>query len=306
MQAMDKIKIEVIFMSNMDYIIITPSKNEASNLPHIISSINKQTVLPVLWVIVNDGSTDSTSDILNSANQKYPYIMSITLGPHPRDLGAHYAYVCKKGFDFATEYCYKNNIIYSYISIVDADMILEPTFFEKILLEFLKNNSYGIISGGVHQFANNQLIIENTCDNLPRGGCRVWNKRCFEETDGYQITICPDSVSNVKAMLRGWSLLQLKNAVAIQTRPTSGAEGLLKGFKNNGKFAYCLNKHPLLVFINVVNYIFKKSPLIAVAYLYGYLDSVISKPTKVSDEEVKYYFWNTRINDLFRWYIKKI
>ena len=42
------------------YIIITPAFNEENNIRRTIESILKQTVLPLEWIIVNDGSTDST------------------------------------------------------------------------------------------------------------------------------------------------------------------------------------------------------------------------------------------------------
>ena len=131
------------------------------------------------------------------------------MGPHPRDLGSHYAYVCREGFEFAIAYCSKNRILFEYIALIDADMILEENFFEKILLQFNQNPLYGIISGGVYLKKNGKLLIEDTIQKIPRGGCRVWKKRCFEEAGGYQITICPDSVSNIKAILRGWTILQV-------------------------------------------------------------------------------------------------
>lgn len=281
-------------------IVVTPAKNEEDNLPHLIESIANQSILPLLWVIVDDGSTDSTPNIIEEAMDKYPFIKSVRLGPHPRDLGAHYAYVCKMGFDYAIDFCENTNIIFNYISLVDSDMIIEKQFFEKIILEFKNNSDTGIISGGVYFEKEGEIILDSTSKKLPRGGCRVWNYKCFTETDGYSISVCPDSVSNVKALLRGWKIFQLHNAISIQSRPTSGAEGLWKGFVNNGNYAYSLNKNPILVLMNFLYFILKKPHYIGIAYLYGYLSATLKKIEKISDEEVKNYYWNDRLKEYLK------
>jgi glycosyltransferase involved in cell wall biosynthesis len=278
-------------------IVITPAKDEEDNLPDLIKSVGNQSIPPLLWVIVDDGSVDSTPTLIKEAENKYPFIKSLRLGPHPRDIGAHYAYVCKMGFDFAIDYCEKNEVQLDYISLVDGDMSIEPDFFEKIFFEFDKNSNLGIVSGGVYYKKVDKIILEETSGKLPRGGCRVWNYNCFKETDGYQISICPDSVSNVKAILRGWEIMQLQNAVSVQSRPTSGAEGLWRGFISNGNYAYCLNKNPVLVFMNFIHFIIKKPHYIGIAYLYGYLISTLKRSTKIKDEEVKNYYWNTKIKE---------
>ena len=46
------------------YVLITPACNEEKFIEKTLQSVVKQTVLPVKWVIVNDGSTDATSSIV--------------------------------------------------------------------------------------------------------------------------------------------------------------------------------------------------------------------------------------------------
>jgi glycosyltransferase involved in cell wall biosynthesis len=287
-------------MIQANNIIITPAKDEENNLPHLIKSIINQTVKPLLWVIVDDGSIDTTPMIIKEAENKHSFIKSIRLGAHPRDIGAHYAYVCKSGFDFAINFCEDKKITYNYISLIDADMKLEKQFFEKIYSAFERNSNLGIVSGGVYLEKNGKLVAENTRLDLPRGGCRIWKYKCFKETGGYQISVCPDSVSNVKSIIRNWKLLQLKNAIAIQARPTSGGDNLWAGFVNNGTYAYCLNKNPILVLMNFAHFLLKKPYYIGVAYLYGYLLALLKKIPKIADEEVKEYYWNRRLKEYLK------
>ena len=93
------------------YILVTPAKNEGKNLPNLIHSVENLTIKPILWVIVDDGSTDDTPEIIKEAKKKHEWIQSIRLEEHPRGITFHYPYVCKKGFDFATEYCKKKSIV---------------------------------------------------------------------------------------------------------------------------------------------------------------------------------------------------
>jgi hypothetical protein len=75
----------------------------------------------------------------------------------------------------------------------------------------------------------------------------------------------------------------------------SSTEGLWKGYKINGKNAYYLNKHPLLILLNIIYYSTIKPYYLGIAYLYGYLWSVFKHLKKIDDAEIKSYYWNDRI-----------
>ena len=115
------------------YIVVTACKNEADNLPNLIQFVAEQTIRPVFWVIVDDGSTDNTPEIIKEAEEKYSWIKNIRLESSKRDLGLHYASIVRKGLDFAVEYCKKNGIEYDYVGNLDGDLTLEHTFFENII-----------------------------------------------------------------------------------------------------------------------------------------------------------------------------
>src|SRR3984885_6411659 len=46
------------------YVLITPARNEAQFIELCLQSVVSQTVRPVRWVIVSDGSTDGTDEIV--------------------------------------------------------------------------------------------------------------------------------------------------------------------------------------------------------------------------------------------------
>jgi len=287
------------------YIIVTPAKNEEENLPITIKSIENQTIKPVLWVIIDDGSTDNTPQIIEAAKKKHTWIQSIRLSEGARDLTLHLASVCISGLNFAREYCKRNKIEYEYLGSVDADMNLENTYFENLINEFTKDPKLGIASGGTWVRIKGKEIQLQLREDIPSGGHRLCRKKCFEETGGYSLAYAADSVSNVKAKLRGWKVRRFEEYKAIQARATSSAEGLWKGWKIHGEAAYYLGVYPLFAILKAIRYLFKKPYYIGLAYLVGYLHSYINQKQQIDDEEIKYYNRYTRPREVKKFYWDK-
>ena len=282
------------------YILVTPAKNEENNLPDVAGSVIKQTMKPKLWVIVDDGSTDGTPIIIKNLESKYEWIRSIRLPQRARDITFHYAYVCKRGFDYTIGYCEENSIDYEFIGLLDADTVLEEKYFEKLINEFKKDRNLGIASGSVYYDINGKPQRDKSNENLPRGTGRLWIKDCFLDSERYLVEPAPDSISNVKAILYGWKIKQFKHIVAIQKRWTGSAEGLWKGYKIKGGVSYYVNKHPLLVLLNTIYFAAKKPYYTGIAFLYGYLISVFKRKEKIDDEEIRDYYWNTRLREVIQ------
>jgi glycosyltransferase involved in cell wall biosynthesis len=280
------------------YLLITPARNEEKNLPEVAESVTGQKVKPEIWVIVDDGSTDNTPYILENLQARYPFIQSIRLPQRPRDITFHYSYVCKQGFDYALEYCRENNIEFEYIGLLDADTVLEENYFGKLLFKFTKNNSLGIASGGVYYDNGRGLSREKTDKNLPRGTGRLWRKECFFETGGYQVEPSPDSISNIKALLRGWKLMQYASIIQIQKRKTSAANGLWHGYVKNGWMAYYLGKNFLVALTNVF-YLSVKFPFYTgAAYFWGYISSAVKREKRIQDPEIRAYYRDFKLSGL--------
>jgi glycosyltransferase involved in cell wall biosynthesis len=281
------------------YLLITPARNEEKNLPEVSESVTGQKVTPVLWLIVDDGSTDGTPQILEALKKRYSWIRSLRLPPRPRDITFHYSYVCKQGFDYTLEYCRENSIEYDYIGLLDADTILEENYFRKLIDEFEKDSSLGIASGGVYYDTGGKLSREVSDKNLPRGTGRLWRKACFFETGGYQVEPSPDSISNTKAILRDWKLKQYADVIGVQTRKTSAGEGLWKGYVKNGWMAYYVDKSLPMVLFNTLYYCLKSPYYTGIAYFYGYINSSIKREKKIQDMEIRNYYRSQGLGFLF-------
>jgi glycosyltransferase involved in cell wall biosynthesis len=279
-------------MESRQYIIVTPCKNESDNLPNLIQSVVEQTARPVLWMIVDDGSTDDTPEIIKEAEEKYSWVKSIRLDSSKRDLGLHLAHVMKRGFDFGVEYCKKNGIDYSYVGNLDGDLTLELTFYENIMKGFEKDPELGVASGGTKHIIGDYIRYAKVEEDEPSGGHMLIRRACFEECGGFPLAYAMDSVLKAKARLRGWKTKRFEECIATEIRDVNSAEGYWRGFVYKGKTSYYLNHNPLHVMIRTILYLFRRPYYIGIAYIIGYLGDFIKRKGKIEDDEIKKYFWN--------------
>lgn len=313
--------------------VVTPCKNEAENLPNLIESMIMQTVRPVLWVIVDDKSIDNSQKIIADVLKKHDWIKSIRLENDDEYLSMHYADVCNMGFNFANEYCQKNGISYEYISVVDSDNLLEQEYFEKLIKEFEKNPKLGIASGcsvyleinktlnqlrkkDIHitamsdefwkLYGNSQADIqESSRSDLPMGSARMWRKSCFEETGGYLHSHSPDSVSNIKAKMKGWITKRFTHAKVIE-REGSTAKGLWNGYKTRGESDFYL-WYPLYYSVaKALAYSIRRHNYLGIAYLYGYIIPYILRKKRIADKEIQQYYQSNRPLEQIVYYKGKI
>lgn len=286
--------------STSRYVLVTPVKNEEKYLPKLAQSIINQTIKPVLWIIVDDRSTDKTPDIIKEVKEEYNWIRSIRMQDGARDRGVHLAKIIRAGFDFAYDYCGKNGIYFEYLGNVDADVSVENTFFEKLLKNFGSNLNLGIASGGVWDICGGQEIyLEN---RYPDGGDVLYRRKCFEDCGGIPISVLWDSVLNTRAILKGWEIKRFDDSRAFITRYYCRADKLWKEYKKIGESSYIVNYNLIYILIKGLQLSFKRPYYMGLAYSYGYLCSLMLRKEQINDEEVKKYFWYVRPREIKQHY----
>ena len=163
-----------------------------------------------------------------------------------------------------------------------------------------KDSKIGIASGDVNILKNGKVKNVKVFRDLPSGTARIWRRDCFYETDGYSITQSPDSISTVKAKLKGWRTVRLGEYEAHQLRETSSAEGAWRGHIVRGKATYYVGCHPLLVVGRGLSCMFQSRFYLVIPYIIGYITSLLKKERKIDDEEIRSYYWNTRPREILR------
>src|SRR6266568_8983541 len=96
------------------YVIISPARNEAQFIELTLKSVVAQTVLPLKWVIVSDGSTDATDTIVAQYAADSPWIELVQLPDRKmRDFAG-------KAHAFHAGYARVKGLAYDVIASLDA------------------------------------------------------------------------------------------------------------------------------------------------------------------------------------------
>lgn len=289
---------------DIDYLIVSPCKNEASNLPGLIDSIINQSIAPKLWLIYNDGSTDGSDAILKELESKCKWVKVIQGEGTIRDLSFHYARIVDFSLKKAIKICEDQGIECKYASLIDSDMILEKRFFEKLMLYFEQNNKLGVASGSVIYDFNDMSTLEKGRNDLPIGGLRMWRMECFLQSGGFPISYSADAVSNVLATLNGWETKKYDDVLGQQSRRTSSAEGLWKGYRVKGESDYFRDYHPFYVSLKFMKYCISYPFYIGLSYGSGYIKSVIQRREKIDMPEVRKYYRN-KYKEVVKYYLSR-
>ncbi len=279
------------------YVLITPAKNEEDSLPELIQSIVNQTVKPVVWYIVDDGSDDNTPQIIHQATLEYPWILSLRLDrKNPYDL-EHVAFVYHQGFEHALDYVGRNGIEVKFIASSDADTIYPKDYFYKVI-SFLSNNSeFGIVSGKIILMDKRGNICKDNRfrirDGQPYGTGRVWSREAFEGTNGCPIVKAWDTVSNIMALSKGWRIKILADVECYMLRGSGEKINSWAGYFTKGRMVYYLNSNFLNIFVSILNLMLisrqKDSMIKSLGFFSGYFLSFIMRDDKIENDDVRRY-----------------
>src|SRR6266403_3632542 len=121
------------------YVLITPARNEAHFIELTLQSIVAQTVRPAKWVIVSDGSTDGTDDIVKKYAAEYPWIELLRM-PERRE--RHFA---GKVLAFNAGYARVKDVPYEVIVGLDGDISFDEGYFEFLLVKLANDRGLGVV-----------------------------------------------------------------------------------------------------------------------------------------------------------------
>lgn len=279
----------------MKYCVITPAKNEQACIENTIRSMLAQTVHPESWVIVNDGSTDSTADICKRYARKNRFMKIIDSGISKRARGGHVVDLFYKGLKEA------EGDKFQFISKLDADISFPAGYFETILRAFEKNPKLGITSGISHVIRNGRLVEERSSPGHTLGAAKVYRKDCFDAINGLVPCMGWDGIDEIKARMKGWEAEPVKELHIMHHRPEGKANGFFCSGIERGKGSYYMGYHPLYMLArSVKSAIIGRPPLVdGAGMMAGYIISWIKGDERISDEEFIRFLRKNQMRKLF-------
>ena len=266
------------------YALITPSRNEEAFIAKTTESVVHQTVLPVKWVIVNDGSTDSTGAIAERYAAQYDWI-EVVNRPVRKDRN----FAAKvHAFDAGRERL--KELKYDIIGNLDSDVVLDADHFEFLLGKFRDDPQLGV-AGTIFREEGGYSSGTDSFEgqNYVSGQCQMFRHECFDEIGGYFANRAGgiDWIAVMTARMKGWKTRSFREKSFFHHRPLGRAgRGVLAASFAYGQKDYFLGGHPLWELLRVL-YRMTKRPYIAdgLALGFGYGSAAVRRlPRPISKE----------------------
>jgi glycosyltransferase involved in cell wall biosynthesis len=266
------------------YVIITPVRDEAKFLGETIRSVASQTITPLQWIIVDDGSTDATAEIMEAAAAKHPWITTL----HCANRGSR---VNASGVMQAFHQGYQllNRQDWDYLVKLDGDVRLEPDYFEKCIAQFHKNPSLGVGGGVIYNVIGDSYVLEPCPEFHVRGATKIYRRECWDAIGGLLSGPGWDTVDEVKANMLIWKSRSFPELKVIHFRPTGQAEGSWKNSVKDGRSDYVTGYHPLFMFLKCVKRIVEPPVVVgSVGLMYGFVSSYFRGVPRVEKDLIQY------------------
>ena len=275
-------------VNNFAYVLITPCRNEARLIEETIKSVVAQTVLPLKWVIVNDGSTDATGEILARYAAKHSWIEVVN---RPARKERHFA-AKVEAFNAGQERV--KHLSYEIIGNLDADVSLDADHFEFLLSKFNQEERLGV-AGTVFREPSGYNSGTDSFEGQTyvSGQCQIFRRPCFEEIGGYVPSRAGgiDWMAVTTARMIGWKTRSFREKSFLHHRPLGTAEcGPIASAFAYGKKDYILGSHPLWHAFRCV-YRMTKQPYVmgGIALFAGYVNGFLSRAERpVSQELIRF------------------
>lgn len=286
----------------MRYVLVTPARNEDAFIESTIRSVVAQTILPEKWIIVSDGSTDRTDDIVKQYAHQHSWIELLRM-PERRDRQfAAKAHAFNAGFARIKELFPNNTALepptYEIVGNLDADITFDPDYFPFLLEKFASNPKLGVCGTPFvedssepgkhsydHEFANLKHVS---------GACQLFRRECFEQVGGY-IPVkggAIDWIAVTTARMRGWETRTFTEKFCLHHRQLgTGNDSPLMVRFHYGKKAYYVGGHPVWECLRGIFQMREKPVIIGGAYfLCGFLKAMITRMNRpVSPELIAFH-----------------
>jgi poly-beta-1,6-N-acetyl-D-glucosamine synthase len=224
------------------YVLITPARNEAQFIELTIKSVVAQSVRPDKWVIVSDGSTDGTDEIVSRYVAEHPWIELLR---KPERKERHFA---AKVDAFNAGYAKLQECQYQVIGNLDADISFEAAdYFEFLMRKFAENPTLGVAGTAYREgdilYPRGFTSIEDVF-----GACQMFRRECFEGIGGYRPvrTGGIDLIAFLSARAEGWQTRTFTEKVCLHHRKVGSAQhaGVCKRLLQGGRKDYLHGSHP--------------------------------------------------------------
>jgi biofilm PGA synthesis N-glycosyltransferase PgaC len=268
----------------MKYILITPAKNEEAFLEETIRSVAQQTFLPERWVIVSDGSTDRTDEIIQDHAARHTWIRYVRC---PTRDERHFA---AKAHAFSAGYAAVKTILHDVVGNLDADLSFSPDTMQFLMGRFSEDLRLGV--AGVPFVERSGEAYDYRFTNIEHvsGACQLFRRECFEAIGGYKPMEGGgiDWLAVTTARMMGWRTRTFTERSVLHQRTIgTGQSNRLGALYRQGVKDFSLGNHPVWQLFRAL-YQMRNRPhgIGGMAILAGYVSSFLQRVPRSAPPDV--------------------
>ena len=285
-------------MNACRYVVITPVRNEAAFVSQTIASMASQTVRPRQWVIVDDGSTDGTGEILEAASRRHPWLTPVRRPDRGfRKSGGGVVEAFYDGYSALRE------ADWEFLVKLDGDLSFAPDYFERCLARFAEDPSLGIGGGTVCVLKEGEPKVESPGDPPfhVRGATKIYRRACWQQVDPLVRGPGWDTIDEVRASMLGWRTRTFSDVPLMQQRATGAVDGTWANWFKNGLANYATGYHPAFMFAKCVKRAWSRPRFVAAAALWaGFCSGYLTRQPHAADARSVRYLRQQQVRYLMR------
>jgi len=224
------------------YVLITPARNEAQFIESTIRAVIAQTVLPLKWAIVSDGSADGTDEIVARYAAQHAWIELVRMPDRAERHFAGKALAVRAGEEKM------GGLPYEVIACLDADITFESDYFAYLLEKLALDPGLGVVGTPYRDTTEEMYDYRFVSTDHVSGACQVFRRRCFEEIGGYAISKggAIDTIATLSARSKGWETRTFTEKIGRHHRVIGTAQNNpLQSRFVLGKRDWAIGNHPL-------------------------------------------------------------
>lgn len=225
------------------YVLLTTARNEGALIGATMDAVARQTVLPVRWVIVSDGSTDNTDAVVQDRARSLPFVEFIR-----RDAGGPRSFAAKARA-LLLAYDRVRGLPFDFVGNLDADITFTPDYYERVLDAFAADPKLGLTGGFVYEEQFGRFVPDgrNSVRSVS-GGVQMFRRACYEAVGGYPDLIYGgvDWAVEILSRMNGWQVRSLPELRFDHHKPMSSWEWrTLRRRLREGRMDYAMGSHPV-------------------------------------------------------------
>jgi GT2 family glycosyltransferase len=269
-------------------LLVSPVHNEGAHLERVAAGLLAQTHHPDLWLVVDDGSTDSTRAVLETLESRLPFLRVV----RTPDLTAHaedrnLAGGPDRAFNFGLEQVDWRS--FTHIGKLDGDIVLPPDYVQGLLRRFAEDPTLGVAGGAVLELAGSEWKLMRTPPDQVTAPARIYTRECFESIDGMPACMGADVITTMRAQMHGYRTRTFLELPVRHLRAMGSAQGMRRGRMRQGAYQYIVHYSAWWIVLRsfAVALRFRPYGLSGIWFLAGYVKAAFGPLTPVQDPALR-------------------